>query len=539
MVIPAPFSRPKRWLASYAPLVPESIEYPDVPVYAPFMKAAAAHPDRPALLQAGGLMTYGELASTVDRFAAALARLGIGEGDRVGIFLPNCPELVVSYYGTMRAGASTVMLSPALVEREMAQTIADAGFRTLVCHEELATRVEGLPPGTRPEKVILVAHPRGGGRSTGLEAVDFEELLQGPEEVLPEPDIEPREDTAALIYTGGTTGMPRAVMLSHYAVVANAMQLGCWVEYDEGDAVLAVLPFFHSFGMSAGMNAPLFKGAATVLVRGEGPGELIEAIETLRPRVFVGVPATIAELVEHPGAERADLTSLEYCFVGSAPLPGDARSRFERLTGAALLEGYGLTEAVTAQSANPAHGSNRPGSIGIPFPDVEFMVVDLETGTRELICEKAGELIVRSPCLMKGYLNRPDDTAEALRDGWLYTGDVAWMDHDGYFYIIDRMKDLVVAGAFKTYPAEVEAVLRAHPDIIEAAVTGLFDDFRGHSIKAFVVAREGAALTGEDVLAFCRERLSGHKVPREVEFREELPKSEMGKILRKELGPQD
>jgi long-chain acyl-CoA synthetase len=298
------------------------------------------------------------------------------------------------------------------------------------------------------------------------------------------------------------------------------------------------LPFFHSYGMSAGMNAPLFKGAATVLLRGEGVAELVESIETARPKVLVGVPATVAALVEHPGVEAADFSSLEYCFVGSAPLPREIREEFERLTGATLLEGYGLTEATTAQSANPAHGVNKAGSIGIPFPDVEFRVVDMETGQKELLPEKAGELVVRGPCLMKGYHNRPEETSRALRDGWLYTGDIAWMDYDGYFFVIDRKKDLVIAGAFKAYPAEVEKVLLTNPKIKEAAVVGLFDDFRGHSLKAFVVPVEGSGLTEEEVTAFARENLSEHKVPRAIEFREELPKNQMGKILRKELEQQ-
>ncbi len=536
MVEPGPFSRPRRWLDSYDQRVPHSIDYPDVPVYRPVLDRAAADPGLTALRCGEQESTFGELAGRVERLASALAGLGVGSGSSVGIFLPNVPEIVVSYYAVLRTGARAVMLSPALVERELAHTVEDSGFSVLICAGGTLGAALGLADGSGLETLIVAG---GGGRAgdgaRGAAVLSFEDLLSAGGPGCVEPEIDPGEDVAVLIYTGGTTGLPKAVMLTHYAVVANAMQLGAWVEYGPGDAVLAALPLFHSFGMSAGMNAPLFKGASSVLVRGEGPEELVAGIASGRPKVLVGVPSTIASLVEQPGVTGTELSSLEYCFVGSAPLPQDVRSRFEELSGAALLEGYGLTEAVTAQSANPAGGVNKPGSIGIPFPDVDFMVVDLETGTREVLCEKAGELVIKSPCLMKGYHNRPEDTARALRDGWLHTGDIAWMDYDGYFYVIDRMKDLVIAGAFKAYPAEVEGVLRTHPDIREAAVTGLFDDFRGHSLKAFVVLRPGAELSEEEVLAFLRENLSEHKVPRVVEFRDELPKSDLGKILRRDL----
>lgn len=533
----------RRWLPFYDPGVPSSIYYPVVPVYKPVTDAATRNPGGVALYHGGEKTTFAELVSRFEALAAALAGLGVEKGDKVGIYLPNCPEVVVAYYGVMRAGAAAVMLSPALVERELDQAVADAGFKVLVCHEDLRSRIQSTMPAPGLEKIIVT----GCGALPDAEqdpelpgpvphVCSFDELLEQDAGVAPEPEIDPREDICVLIYTGGTTGIPKAVMLTHYAVVANAMQLGAWVEYGEGDAVLAALPLFHSYGMSAGINAPLFNGATTILLRGEGWSELVESIEMGRPKLLIGVPSTIAVLTELPEIERADLSSLEYCFVGSAPLPHDVRDRFERLTGATLLEGYGLTEAVTAQSANPAHGVNKPGSIGIPFPDVEFKIVDLETGTYEVPPEKVGELVISGPCLMKAYHNRPAETAKALRDGWLFTDDIAWMDGDGYFYVIDRKKDMIVSGAFKAYPAEVEAVLQTNPRIREVAVVGLFDDFRGHSLKAFVVPEEWEELTEEEVISFARENLSEHKVPRAVEFRRELPKNEMGKILRKELG---
>jgi len=530
----------RRWLSAYDPGVPQSIEYPVVPVYKPVLDMAARNPKGVALYSGNATVKFGELASHIEALASAIAELGVSRGDLVGIYMPNCPEFAIAYYGVMRAGAAVVMLSPALVERELAQAIGDAGFKVLICDDAAWRKVSSMREGADLHAVIatgcgFVPSSEREILPQGPQVHDFVGLLEHCGPTLPEPDIDPREDPCVLIYTGGTTGMPKAVVLTHYAVVANAAQLAAWVEFGEGDSILAALPLFHSYGMSAGINAPLFKGAATVLLEGHGWKELVGAIEKARPKVLIGVPSTLAVLTELPGIETADMSSLEYVFVGSAPLPADVRHRFENLTDAVLMEGYGLTAAVTAQSANPAHGVNKPGSIGIPFPDVEFRIVDLETGTSELAPEKAGELTIKSPCLMKGYHNRPRETEKTLRDGWLFTGDIAWMDDNGYFYVIDRRKDMIVSGAFKAYPAEVEAVLRMHPLIREVAVVGLFDDFRGHSLKAFVVPEKGAGLTEDEVKRFAVENLSEHKVPRAVEFREELPKNEMGKILRREL----
>ena len=530
----------RRWLSAYDPGVPQSIEYPVVPVYKTVLDMAARNPKDVALYFGDATVKFGELASHIEAFASAIAELGVSPGDMVGIYMPNCPEVPIAYYGVMRAGATAVMLSPALVERELAQAIGDAGFKVLICNDAAWRKVSSVQEGADLHAVIATGcgfAPTGKREilPRGPQVHDFVGLLERGGPALPEPDIDPREDPCVLIYTGGTTGLPKAVVLTHYAVVANAAQLAAWVEFGKGDSVLAALPLFHSYGMSAGINAPLFKGAATVLIGSQGWKELVGAIEKARPKLLIGVPSTLAVLTELPGIETADMSSLEYVFVGSAPLPADVRQRFENLTDAVLLEGYGLTEAVTAQSANPAHGVNKPGSIGIPFPDVEFRIVDLETGTRELAPEKTGELTIKSPCLMKGYHNRPRETETTVRDGWLFTGDIARMDDEGYFYIIDRRKDMIVSGAFKAYPAEVEAVLRTHPLIKEVAVVGLFDDFRGLSLKAFVVTEQGAGLTADDVKKFAGKNLSEHKVPRAVEFREELPKTKMGKILRKEL----
>jgi long-chain acyl-CoA synthetase len=527
----------KPWLSAYDDDVPASIDYPEVPVHRAVLEAASRFPDTPALIDRGQPITYSALAGRVEAFSRALNALGTGRGATVGIFLPNMPEIVVSHYAVLATGATSVMLSPVLVAREFEQMTADAGFKTLITSEELMAAAAAEREKVCLENIIVTGTATGRAPESALARATyaFDAMLDGAGPPFEPPVIDPREDVAVLIYTGGTTGLPKAVMLTHYAVVANALQLGAWVGLRHGYPAVSTLPFFHSYGMSTGMNAALFHGATSILTHGEGASDLVDAIERHRARLVVGVPSTVEDLVNHPGIEAADLSSLEHVFVGAAPLPGVIRKRFNSLTPARLLEGYGLTEAVTAQSANPAHGVSKPGSIGVPFPDVEFKIVDLETGTRELPPEKAGELVIKSPCLMKGYLNRPGDTARAIREGWLVTGDIAWEDRDGYFYVIDRKKEMITTGVFKAYPAEVEAVINSHPKVKESAVVGLFDDFRGHSLKAFVALEPGEQMTEQELLEFLLANLSQHKVPRVIEFRSELPKNAVGKILRSEL----
>lgn len=524
----------KPWLSAYDPGVPASIAYPEVPVHGPMLASAARDPSAVALAGGGGPVTYGELASRAVALSRSLNGLGVGRGARVGIVLPNIPEMAVSYYAISMTGATAVMLSPRLVAREFDQMAADAGLELLICFGEFYRLMAETEALRRLDRVVVVGTggPPGPG---GGAALEFDSLVGEGGPPFEAPAIDPRDDVAVLIYTGGTTGIPKAVMLTHYALVANAMQLGAWVDLHPGCPAICALPLFHSYGMSTGLNAPLFHGATSVLVSGEEAGELVEGIERHRVKLLVGVPSTVEDLVDYPGIEDADLSSLEYVFVGAAPLPGKVRKKFNRISTARLLEGYGLTEAVTAQAANPRLGAGKPGSIGLPFPDVAFRVVDLETGTRDLGPEKAGELLLSSPCVMKGYHRRPVETAKVLREGWLATGDVAWVDRDGYFYVIDRKKDMVTSGVFKAYPAEVEAVINAHGKVRESAVVGLFDDFRGHSLKALVVLEEPGSMTERELLDYLEANLSRHKVPRVVEFRDRLPKSDLGKILRTEL----
>lgn len=519
------------WLAHYDEGVPGSIEYPEVPAYRPFLDSAAADPGATAVIYGSLSITYGELATASSGLAIALQHEE-ATASPVGIFLPNRPEIVTSFFGTLMSGARAVMLNPILAEPELEQMIIDTGLKTLITTPGNWERCSEVAIGSGVTLAIITGDAEdlaGGARVLGFEEAAVAEGSPDLEEV------DPTRDVAVLIYTGGTTGIPKAVELTHYALVANALQMAAWVSIRPGRVGLAAIPIYHSFGLSTGLNASLFNGATIVLAEGQDTDALLDAIEANRPSLFVGVPAIFDSIVCHPRAETADLSSLRDCFVGAALVPPKVKARFEELTGGVLREGYGLTEAVTAQSANPLRGLEKPGSIGIPFPDVEFRIVDMETGTRELQKDQVGELTIKSPCLMKGYHNRPADTARALRDGWLFTSDIAWMDSDGYFYLIDRKKDIVIAGAFKAYPAEVEALLVTHPKIKEAAVLGTFDDISGHSLKAFIVLREGEEMTEDEVITFSHENLSDYKVPRSVEFVDSLPRSSMGKILRREL----
>ena len=340
---------------------------------------------------------------------------------------------------------------------------------------------------------------------------------------------------AALIYSGGTTGISKGIMLSHRALIANLSQACAWVHMDSGDSLLAVLPLFHGFGMSICMNAPLaYGGTITLLPRFE-PGQVLQTIDKTRPSLFAGVPTMFIALKEHPDIDKCDLRSLRGIFVGAAPLPLAVMHEFEQRTGAKLIEGYGLTEAVTAISCNPLDGRQKPGTIGIPFPDVRWKIMDLDHGTQEMPQGQAGEIVLTGPDLMSGYLNQPELTARTIRQGWLYTGDIGVMDPQGYITIVDRKKDLVIVSGFNVFPSEIDEVLHQHPAVAEAVAVGLPHPAKGEFIKAYVVLKRGQEATPDQIMDFCRQNLSAYMVPKEVEIRAELPKSMIGKVLRRSL----
>ncbi len=550
------------WHKHYDPDVRKQLDYPEGTVLDLFEGSARTYPDKRAVVFFGKAVTYRRLADLVNRMASALKGLGVGPGDRVALLLANCPQYVVSFYALIKLGAVIVPINPLSTERELEFIFRDGGVKAAVCLDLLAGRMENVRVKLKDAPELLqhvvytslreympfplsALYPLKQKLSPQAKAAvgkgrSFAKLLAAtPAEVLPNAKIDPRKDVGVLIYTGGTTGRPKGVMLSHRAIIVNCSHVKEWGQVGVEDSILAVLPLFHGFGMSVCMNTPVAHGGTSFLVPRFEPGEILKLIQKYKPTIFIGVPTMFVALINHPDAKKYDLTSIRGCFAGASALPGEVKRRFEELTGGKLLEGYGLTEAVTAKCANPYKGVNKIGSIGIPFPDTVMEIVDIETGEKVLPVGEVGEIRLKSPDLMLGYWNRPEETGQALRGGWLYTGDLGKMDEDGFFYIVERKKDLIITGGFNVYPKEVEEVLYEHPAVQEACVVGIPDEYRGEAVKAFVVLKEGAAATEAEIVAFCREHLTPYKVPRSVEFVKEFPKSAIGKILRRVLREQE
>jgi len=563
------------WLRHYDAEVPKSLEYHSGTILELVEKNVREHPERRAIVFFGRVTTFGQVGRAIDRLAAGLAALGVGAGDRVALLLPNCPQYIYAFYALMKLGAVIVPVNPLSAERELEFIFTDAGVKAVIALDLLAGRLQKVRERVPSVKTVvytslreempfplnvlyplkqklspearaalgkglpLARLPAAGGSASPATRAAGAAAVASARAGAPTPPVpakvDPARDVAVLIYTGGTTGRPKGVMLSHRALVVNSSHVAAWGQVDHRDSILAVLPLFHGFGMSVCMNTPLGGGGCTILVPRFEAGEVLRLIHRYRPTIFIGVPTMFVALINHPDVKKYDLSSIRGCFAGAAALPGEVKRRFEELTGGKLLEGYGLTEAVTAKCANPYRGLNKVGSIGIPFPDTVMQIVDIETGEKVLPAGEVGEIRLRSPDLMLGYWNRPAETAEALRGGWLYTGDLGKMDEDGFFYIVERKKDLIITGGFNVYPKEVEEVLYLHPAVEEACVVGIPDDYRGEAVKAFVKLREGRTAGETDIIAFCREHLTPYKVPRSVEFVTEFPKSAIGKILRREL----
>lgn len=542
------------WLEHYDPEVPHSLEYPSTDLYSLMAQGTAGVPHKTALNFLGKRLTFGRLFSLAEDMAGGLAARGIKQGDRVALLMPNCPQFVISYLALMRLGATAMLLNPLNVERELVFKFKDSGARAVIALDLLSQRVSNMRKEIGLDLVVY----------TGLQDfLPFPKNLLYPikrslDKNLPKPvigrdaatwtfkgilalkakapqvQIDP-ESMAALIYSGGTTGISKGIVLSHRALIANLMQACSWVKMNQDDSLLAVLPLFHGFGMSVCMNAPLAHGGTVTMLPRFDAGEVLKAIDKTRPTIFAGVPTMFIAFKEHPEIDKCDLKSLRGIFVGAAPLPLAVQQEFEERTGAQLIEGYGLTEAVTAISCNPLTGHKKPGTIGIPFPDVEWRIMDLENGTTQMPQGEAGEIVLRGPDLMTGYLNQPELTSWTIRDGWLYTGDIGVMDDEGYITIVDRKKDLVIVSGFNVFPSEIDEVLHQHPAVAEAVAVGLPHPTKGEFIKAFVVLKKGQSVTPEEIRAFCKQNLSAYMVPKEVEIRGELPKSMIGKVLRRNL----
>ncbi len=553
------------WVANYDKGVPASIDYPKAPLFHFLDESARKYPDRACTIFKGAVVTYKEMNAITDHIAAALVDMGVKKGDRVGMFMPNTPQFVMAYYGILKAGGVVVATNPLYTAPEIEHQASDAGIEIMFVMTNFYKTIKAAQPKTKIKKMIvtnlkeslppllsmlftLAKEKKGGFRiegGLGEGDVWMKDLLaKYADAPRPALQIDP-DDTALFQYSGGTTGVSKGAVAMHRNVVANTLQIKNWMTgIEEGkEVVLMAIPLFHVYGMVAGMNFAMASGASMVMVpNARDLKDVLDNISKFKATIFPGVPALYNGINNHPDvkAGKYNLSSIKACISGSAPLMRETKEQFEALTGGKVFEGYGLSEAPTATHCNPLDGVNKTGSIGIPLPDVDVKIINLDDGETEMGQGEIGEIIVSGPQVMKGYHNMPTETANALRklkDGktWLYTGDIAQMDEDGYFYIVDRKKELIKPGGFQVWPREVEEVLAAHPKIMDVGVAGIPDPYRGETVKAWIVMKPGEKVTEEELKAFCKERLAAYKVPTHYEFRDELPKTTVGKILRREL----
>ncbi len=554
--------QPRRWHDSYDPGVPASLDYEDLTIPEILERAVQRYPDRPALTFHNARLTYGQLKGEVDRLAAAMSTMGVHKNSRVAIQLPNLPQTVIAYYATLRLGAQAVMTNPLYTAPEIVHQWTDAEVVVAIVLDSLFKRriepvleelpvkqyiIASIPDYLRFPLNVLGRFKLKRQRPPMVARVEpaqhihfFRKLINGTGPTPPPLEID-LDDVAMLQYTGGTTGVSKGAMLTHRNVSYNLQQIARWNHGVEPgkEVLLACLPYFHIYGLTVSMNMPIHLGAQIILV--PNPRDITGIIKSIQKRgvtLLPAVPAIYSGINQSPGVSRLDLSSIKVCNSGSAPLPVEVLERFEELTGGRIAEGYGLTETSPVTHSNPLT-KRKPGSIGVPLPDTDAKIVDLENGVSQMPNGQEGELILRGPQIMKGYWNRPDETADMIRDGWLYTGDIAVQDDDGYFYIVGRKKDMILCSGYNVYPDEVDRVLMGHAAVLEAATIGIPDKKRGESVKSFVVLKPDSAATAENLVAYCRERLAAYKIPRQIEFRDSLPKSTVLKILRRELRDQE
>ncbi len=551
------FDRP--WFKHYDKGVPYHIDYPEITLFDLLEETAKKYPESPCTIFKGAVITYREMNELTDRLAGALADLGVKKGDRVGIFMPNTPQFVIAYFGILKAGGVVVATNPLYTPREIEHQVKDAGIEIMLVMSNFYNTIKKAQPNTPIKKVIVtnlketlppvlrllftLAKEKKGGFRVQLQEGDYwlkDLLAKYPPSSRPKIEITP-DDVALFQYSGGTTGISKGAIALHRNLVANSLQIQSWMpDIEEGkEVVLMAIPLFHVYGMVAGMCFAIRSGASMVMI--PNPRDLkdvLDSIEKYKATIYPGVPTMYNAINNHPDviAGKYKLNTIKACISGSAPLMRETKVRFEQLTGGKLVEGYGLSEAPTATHCNPLYATDSPvGSIGLPLPDVDCKIISLDDEVTELPPGEIGELVIKGPQVFKGYHNMPTETENTLRDGWLYTGDIARMDEEGYFYIVDRKKELIKPGGYQVWPREVEEVIISHPKVLEVGVAGVPDPYRGETVKAWIVPKAGETLTEQEILDWCKERLAKYKIPTQIEFRSELPKTTVGKILRREL----
>jgi len=534
-------TKQKPWYKYWPAHVPKTLQYPEVPAWWILEKNLQNLSTGDAIvfidyenMNELERYTYEELWNKARCFASALLKMGITKGQRIATVLPNSPAQIICYYGTWLTGATIVPINAFYKATEIKHPLTDSKASMVICSETTLKEVLKATEGLQIK--IVVASVREEATKLPINAIKFEELLK-EQPLRQEIQINPSEDVAVILYTGGTTGEPKGAMLTHRNIVCNTMQFAHWYDFEPAqEKCVCVIPMSHSGGMSGVMNVPLYSGATLLVMQRANPPVVGKVVEKYRATRLFGVATLYAALLNDEEARKCDYSSLKACRTGAAPLPVQIKKAFDELVGhEVLIEAYGITETSPLAVANPINRA-KAGSIGIPLPDTEAKVVDIETG-REVPVGQEGELWIKGPQVMKGYLNREDATREAIVEGWFRSGDVAKMDEEGYFYIVDRLKDFINASGFKVWPREVEEVIYKFPGVKLCAVVGVPDPYRGENVKAFIVPTDEAKgkLTESDIVNHCRKYLTGYKVPRMVEFRDELPVTPTGKILRRVL----
>jgi long-chain acyl-CoA synthetase len=543
------------WLKAYEEGVPENVEFEEICLPDILDRSARMFPDNMALLFQGYQVTYAELQEMVDRFATILAGFGIKKGDSVAILLPNLIPCVVAYYATLKIGGVAVMNNPLYSDRELGHQFNDSEAKLLVTLDLLGNRMIDLRPQTNIKEIIytsigdylpfpksllfpLVAKKKklAADVKSAPDVYKWKKLMAGAEPKPAQVSLT-FDDVAMYQYTGGTTGVSKGAILTHGNLSRQVQQTTAWFPgFEKGaEVMLGALPFFHVFGLTTAMNFAIYMGWGNVLVPKPQPQPLLEAIRKFKPTFAPLVPTMFIGILNHPDIKKTDMTCLKGCFSGSAPLPVEVIREFEEMTGAVIVEGYGLTESSPVTHINPFQGRRKVGSIGIPISDTHCKLVDVEDEEKEVPIGERGEVAIRGPQVMKGYRNMPEETALTIKDGWLHTGDIATMDEEGYFYIVDRKKDMIICGGCNVYPRDIDEVFYEHPKVKEACAIGIPHPTRGEAVKCCVVLKEGETATAEEMIEFCKGKLATYKLPAEVEFRAELPKTNVGKILRKTL----
>lgn len=543
------------WLAHYPANIHWDAALKPHPLYRLLDEAAEAFGSRPGIDFMDRTFTFREIADKATRLAAALQGIGVGKGHRVGLFLPNCPQFVIAYYAILKAGGIVVNFNPLYSAKDIKHQIEDAGTEIMFTLS-LNTLYPKLKEfiGTTPLKTVVVcdlqeALPLYKGllfpflKKNEIAEVPqdanhkrFSELLNTKAPLAPVA-VSPEQDVAVLQYTGGTTGTPKGTMLTHANLYINALQMGLWFEglKPGEERVLGALPLFHVFAMAAVMNLAVHKGATMILHPRFDMKAVLEDIEKKKPTLMPGVPTMFAAINNYRSLDKYNLSSLKMCISGGAPLPLEVKQRFEQVTGCKLVEGYGLTESAPVAAVNPLFGKNKSGSIGLPVPGTILEVISLEDHITPMKTKEVGEICIRGPQVMKGYWQKPEDTAQVLRGDRLHTGDVGYVDEEGYFFIVDRLKELILVGGYNVYPRNIEEEIYKHPDVLEAAVIGVPDPLRGQIVKAYVVKQENSLLDGIKLKQFLRDKLAPFAQPSRIEFRTALPKTLIGKIAKKEL----